>query len=108
MIREEDEKRKETLAQFVGHITEICSMANESGTVAVKFMNNARDIEYWTREKQKDLNQHSYSGLTKIGTELKKILDKFSVGNPNQSKPLLVLIVTDGVVRFSPKSSKAI
>jgi len=108
MINEEAGKRKETLVKLIDHITEICSMANESGILAVKFMNSAGDIENWTKEERKDLSQHSYGGLTKIGTELKKILDKFGVGNRKQNKPLLVFIITDGAVGFSPKGSKAI
>ena len=108
MIREENGQRKKNLAEFIDHIKEICSTANRSSTLAMRFMNRARDIENWAREKQEYLDHDSYGGLTRIGTELKKILDNFAVGSPNQSKPLLVLIVTDGAVCFSPKSSEAI
>ncbi|PUU80827.1 hypothetical protein B9Z19DRAFT_1063118 [Tuber borchii] len=87
MINEENGARKQTLIQFVDHITEICSMVSGSGILAMRFMNRGGD-------------HHSYGGATRIGTELKKkkILDKFAIGNPNQSKPLLVLIITDGGV----------
>ncbi|PUU80852.1 hypothetical protein B9Z19DRAFT_1106818 [Tuber borchii] len=70
-----------TLIQFIDHITEIYSMANESGILALRFNN--------------------YGGAAMIGTELKKkILYEFAIGNPNQKKPLLVLIVTAGVQDF--------
>ena len=101
MINEENGKRKETLIQFIDHITEICSMANESGISALRFMNSRGGKKNWTGKSKDYLDHHSYGGVTRIGTELKKkILDKYAIGNPNQSKPLLVLIVTDGTVCF--------
>jgi len=106
MVSEENGERKKTLVKFIDRIREICSMANESGAPALRFMNRVGDMEDWAGEWQEYRDHHSHAGLTKIGTELKKILDKFAVGTPNQGKPLLVLIVTDGSVCFSPKSSK--
>ncbi|PUU79850.1 hypothetical protein B9Z19DRAFT_977566 [Tuber borchii] len=104
MITEENGKRKETLIQFIDHITEICSMANESGIAALRFMNSKGGKKDWTGKSKDYLDHHSYGGVTRIGTELKKkILDKFAIGNPNQSKPLLVLIVTDGTVEGERK-----
>ena len=108
MIWEENGERKKTLVELVDHIRKICSMANESGTPAMRFMNRAGDMENWTGKWQEYLDHNSYGGLTKIGTELNKILDKFAVGDPNQKKPLLVLIITDGAVCFTPKSFKTI
>ena len=109
MIHEEKGARKKTLIQLIDHITEIYSMANESGVLAMRFMNSRGGKKNWTGESKDYLDHHSYGGVTRMGTELKKkILDKFAIGNPNQSKPLLVLIVTDGGVCLSPKISKAI
>ena len=108
MVHEENGARKEALIQFVDHITGIYSMANESGILAIRFINGYKGKKNWTGESSKGyLDGHSYGGLTRIGTALKeKILDKFA--NPKQSKPLLVLIVTDGTVCLSPKISEAI
>jgi len=107
MISEENGKRKKTLIQFIDHITEICSMANESGILAMRFMNNGGGKKNWTGKSKDYLDHHSYGGVTRIGTELKKkILDKFAIENSNQSRPLLVLIVTDGAVCLSPSLSK--
>ena len=104
MRSEEYGKRKKTLIQFVDHITEIYSMANESGILAMRFLNGSRGKKNWTGKSQEYLDHHSYGGVTRIGTELKKkILDIFAIGNLDQSKPLLVLIVTDGAVCLSPK-----
>ena len=108
MISEENGQRKETLIQFVDHITEIYSMANPSGLLAMRFMNSRVGKKNWTGKSQEYLDHHSYGGVTRIGTELKKkILDRFVIGKP-QSKPLLVLIVTDGAVCLSSNISKAI
>ena len=109
MISEDNGKRKKTLIQFIHYITEICSMANESGILAMRFMNGSRGKKNWTEKSKSYLDGHNYGGVTRIGTELKeKILDKFAIGDPNQGKPLLVLIVTDGAVCFSPKISTVI
>ena len=108
-ISGEDSQRKKALKKFVDHITEIYSMANESGILAMRFMNSMEGKRDWTKKSQEYLDHHKYRGMRRIGTELKKkILDKFVTRNPNQSKPLLVLIVTDGVVCLSPNISKAI
>ena len=109
MINEEDGNRKNTLIQLVDHITEICSMANESGILAMRFINSGGGKKHWTEKSRDYLDHHSYGGATRIGTELKKkILDKFATGNPNQSKPLLVIIITDGGVCLSTNTSKVI
>ena len=109
MISEENGERKAALIQFVDHVTEICTLANESGVFAMRFMNRGGGKKNWKGKSQDYLDHHSYGGLTRIGTELKKkILDKFAFGNPNQRKPLLVLIVTDGAVCLSPNIYKAI
>ena len=103
MICEENDARKETLIEFVDHITEVYSMANESGILAMRFTNSDQGKENWTGESKDYLDHHSYGGSTRIGTALKeRILDRFAIGNPNQSKPLLVIIVTNGVVCLSP------
>jgi len=109
MIYEEGGARMRTLIQFIDHITETYSMANESGILAITFMNRGGGRQNWTGKSQGYLDQHSYGGVRRIGTALKRrILDKFVIGNQNQSKPLLVLIVTDGAVCLSPNISGAL
>ena len=106
MISEENGARKETLIQFVDHITEIYLMANKSGILAMRFVNGYRGKKNWTGKSREYLDRHDYSGIARIGTSLKeKILDRFVIRNTNQSKPLLVLIVTDRAVCLSPKVS---
>ena len=109
MISEGNGKRKKTLIQFIDHITEIYSMANESGILALRFTNSGGGKNNWTGKLGNYLDQHNYGGAAMIGTELKKkILNKFAVRNRNQKKPLLVLIVTAGAVCLSPNISKDI
>ena len=84
-------------------------MANESGILAMRFVNGKRGKRNWTGRSQEYLDGHNYSGKAKIGTQLKKrILDEFVIGNSNQSKPLLVLIVTAGIVCLSSQIAKTI
>jgi len=105
MVHEEGGKRKETLIQYIDHITEIYKLANQSGILAMRFMNRGGGKKDWTGQSRQYLERHSYGGVTRIGTELqRKILKKFAMGNTNQSKPLLVLIVTDGPVEGERKS----
>ena len=107
MNNEEGGARKKTLIQFIDHITKIYSMANKTGILAMRFLNDSGGKKNWTGKSRKYLERHSYSGLTRIGTELKKkILDIYAIRNAKQSKPLLVLIVTDGAVCLSPDLSK--
>jgi len=108
MIYEEKGAIKKTLVQFIDHVTEIYCMANESGILSMRFMNSYRGKRNWTGKSKDYLDRHCFGGPSRIGTALKeRILDPLVIGNPNQSKPLLVLIVTDGVVFLSLKISKA-
>jgi len=109
MVYKDNGARKKTLIKFVDHITEIYSMANESGIFAVRFMNSGGGKKNWKGKSQDYLDHHNYGGVSWIATELKrKILDKFVIGNSGQNKPLLVLIVTDGAVSLSPKISRGV
>ena len=109
MVSDKNGARKKSLIEFVDHITEICSIANDSGILAMRFMNSSGGKKNWSMKSEKYLDRHSYRGLTRIGTELKKkILDNYAIGVSNQRKPLLVLIVTDSGVCLSPNISKAL
>ncbi|PUU80840.1 hypothetical protein B9Z19DRAFT_1078446 [Tuber borchii] len=104
IVSEEGGQRKKTLIQFIDHITGIYSLANESGVFAMRFMNRGGGKKDWKEKSEIYLSEHQYGGATRIGVELKrKILDKFVIRNPNQSKPLLALIVTDGAVEGEKK-----
>ena len=104
MIHEQNGARKKAPIQFIDRITEICSIANESGILAMRFIDHGRGRKSWTGKSQEYLDHPSYGSSIRIGTKLKKFLDKFPIGNPNDGKPLLVLIVSDGSVFRSPKA----
>ncbi|KAG0641323.1 hypothetical protein HOY80DRAFT_919114 [Tuber brumale] len=105
VIYREEDLRGKTLILYVDCVTEICSMANKSGIFAMRFMNSLGGKKNWTGKSQEYLNQQRYSGVAKIGTKLrKKILDKFAIGKPSQSRPLLVLAVTGGLFEDEEKS----
>jgi len=84
MIYEKNGARKKTPRQFIDHITEICSMASGSGILAMRFMDHGGGRKSWTEKLQEYLDHHNYGSAGRIGTELKKLLDKFPIGNPNQ------------------------
>ena len=107
IIYEQAGVRKAILIHLVDHIIEICSMANESGVLAMRFMNSGGGKKNWRGRSQEYLDHHNYGGLARMGTELEnKILNKFVTGNSKQSKPILVLIVTDGAVGLSRNLSE--
>jgi len=108
VVSEDDRERKETLIQFVDHITELYSMANESGIFAMHLMNSGGGKKNW-KGKSQDHLRHNYGGVRRIGTALKRrILDKYAIRKYDQKKPLLVLIITNGAVCLSPDVSEAI
>ncbi|PUU79854.1 hypothetical protein B9Z19DRAFT_977536 [Tuber borchii] len=105
MILEEDGQRKDTLIGLIKEISEIFSMANGPDAHTMHFL-NTRQVKKGTDENWGDyLDRHKFGGVTRIGTELKKqILDEFVIQNSNQSKPLLVLILTDGAIEGERKN----
>jgi len=84
-------------------------MANESGILAMRFMNHGGGKNNWTGKSKEYVDHHSHGGVTRIGTKLKKeILDEFMIRNSVQIKPLLFLIATGSAVCLSPRISKVI
>ena len=107
MIHEENGVK--ILIQLIDHITEIYSITDESGIPAMAFINHGRGKKNWIGESQEYLDRHSNSGVTRIWTALKqRILDEFVVRNPNQSKPLLVFIITHSAVCLFPSMNKTV
>ncbi|PUU80839.1 hypothetical protein B9Z19DRAFT_973419 [Tuber borchii] len=104
MILEENGQRKDTLIWLIKEISDIYSMANGPDAHTMHFLNTT-EVKKGADEKWEDyLGRHEFGGATRIGTELKKqILDEFVIGNSNQSKPLLVIILADGTVEGEKK-----
>ena len=102
MVLEEDGQRKDTLITLVGKISEICS-AHEPDAHTVHFLNSGEPEREKGEKWEEYLGRHEFGGVTRIGTELKRqILDDLVFNNPDQVKPLRVLIFTDGAVYLSP------
>jgi len=83
-------------------------MANESGVLAMRFMNTKKGKKSWAGKSKDYLDSHSYDSARRIGTELEReILDV--MGKCDQKKKLpLVSIVINGSVCLAPKNFKAI
>ena len=110
-ITTDDERSmlKETLIQLIDYITEIYSLANESGILDMRFMNRGEGKRNWKEKSEKYLNEHRYGGMAHIGRKLREeVLDKCGIGNSGQSKPLLVLVIASNTVCLSPNISEAI
>lgn len=87
MISEENGQRKDTLIEFVDHITKIYWIANESGVLAMHFMNNKKGQKSWAGKSKDYLDSHSYDSARRIGTELEReILDIYVIGKCDQKK----------------------
>lgn len=94
-------EHKRILTNAMKEICKIYSLANDSGIKAVRFLNH--------RQGKKDvklsdvpviMDRCAHTGLSRIGTELhRRVLDSL-VLKADMSKPLLVIIVTDGTVRL--------
>ncbi|KAF8246235.1 hypothetical protein K440DRAFT_602803 [Wilcoxina mikolae CBS 423.85] len=102
MFDEEDGKRRETLKRVLENICRIYKLARPEGIVSVKFLNcpqgrkNVKNADF--------LDNHPWNGVTRIGTELKKILDTF-VFLKKMTKPLLIMVITDGGVEGERKDT---
>lgn len=97
----EQGKRIQVLVDFLKAISHIYSFAGEgmNGKIRrIRFLNSRKGSDYVdSAEVEKLLHNHSYSGMTRIGTQLKKkiLIDLVSSKMP---RPLLVMIITDGEV----------
>ncbi|KAA8894981.1 hypothetical protein FN846DRAFT_998187 [Sphaerosporella brunnea] len=103
MVLAEEGQRKVTLHKVLMEVSDIYSLARDEGIVSVRFFNTKKGRKNVTPAKVDDvLNKVAYTGLTKIGTELKqKILDPFlykEAAAGKLKKPLLIMIITDGDV----------
>lgn len=99
MKTEQAGQRIKTLHRTIDEITRIYDYANENGIKSVKFLNEKRGIANLKNSNWKrNFDKKAYNGVTKIGTALGlKVLNKFVWGE-RMTKPLLVMIITDGDV----------
>jgi hypothetical protein len=103
MELEENGDRQNTLRQVLESVAKIYTYARPEGIVSVRFFNTRQGTKNVKPERVKSLLEEvDYSGLTMIGTQLKKkILEPFVFNRMERTrmpKPLLVMVITDGDV----------
>lgn len=91
------------LQQILEVITHFYSLSQPDGKIrAVRFLNKRVSLDNVTpREINEYIKTHRYDGLTRIGKELEKKILKPLV-TADMTRPLLVMILTDGDVRAPP------
>lgn len=99
MESEQNGTRIQSLNAIVEDITSVYDLANPSGIRSIEFVNRATGLWHVRSEDwRKESSGVQYDGMSRIGTALKlKILDQY-VWKNKMTKPLLVIIITDGDV----------
>lgn len=97
---EQEGRRIKTLIRAMDEITAIYDLANPTGIKAIRFINAKKGLTDVTNDDWKTaFHERIYRGVSRVGTALhQKILKQFVWRNP-MTKPLLVMIITDGDVR---------
>lgn len=102
MQTEQNGERIDSMKKALEEITSVYDLANPKGLYSVKFFNRNSGYKNINHMRCSTiLNNIEYGGMTKAGTSLKlKILDRLVWGVGRMKKPLLVIIITDGMVSF--------
>lgn len=100
---EEEGRRIKTLTRAVDDITAIYDLANPTGIKAIKFINAKQGLTDVTNDDWKLAFQgRIYRGVSRVGTALHQTILKQLVWKNPMTKPLLILIMTDGDVSSFP------
>ncbi|KAL0632091.1 hypothetical protein Q9L58_009023 [Maublancomyces gigas] len=97
MESEQNGSRIYSLNTVVEGMTSIYDLANPTGIRSIEFVNRKTGLLHVrSKDWRKEFLGVKYDGLSRIGTALKlKILDQY-VWRNKMTKPLLVIIITDG------------
>lgn len=97
----ENGRRIAVLERMLKAIATVYSLARERGIERVKFINNSEGKRNVVeRNVHQALRGHTYSGIARVGTELRnKILHNFIMG-VKMKKPMLVMVIVGQAVRF--------
>lgn len=101
MNNEQDGARKGTLKRTLEEITKIYDLANKTGIMSLRFIDNPRGRKNVVYSKVDRVFQgRAYNGIRRIGTALdKKVLQPFVTKRREQmKKPLLIIVIADGAV----------
>ena len=97
MRTEEGGNRINALESTLLLIAEVYTLARSDGILAINFLNDLTIKDVRIDMVADIIKEHSFSGWTRIGTELKlKVLDAFVT--EEMKRPLLVITITDGAV----------
>lgn len=98
---EQNGNRIKLLQKLLEAITGVYNLATGQGILSVQFLNATKGKKNVIVQNVQTLVEgHDYGGMQRVGTELKqKIIDKF-VLETDMKKPLLVIVITDQVVRL--------
>ncbi|KAI5794236.1 hypothetical protein FPQ18DRAFT_330453 [Pyronema domesticum] len=96
MVTEEEGKRLSALETTLEIVAQVYTLTREDGIGTIDFLNEPDGFaDVVDTEIAEIIKDHSYSGWTRIGTELEaKILNELVTDD--MKKPLLVLVITDG------------
>lgn len=99
MESEQGGERIKTFKKTMAEITSVYDLANPQGIRSVKFINSKKGLANIRRGNlRRNFAAMKFDGMTRIGTALReKILAQYVWANP-MTKPLLVMIITDGEV----------
>jgi hypothetical protein len=102
MRLEEGGERIKTLKKVLKEVAAIYENARDEGILSIKFLNASQGKKDVTTPKLNaepgPLSHIRWSGITKIGTQLENRILKNFVYGKKMTKPLLVMIITDGDV----------
>jgi len=101
---EEEGARINTLKATLKSIAAVYRLVSEiDGIVAVRFLNSNKWFKRVTPGGVDSIVEKAgFRGLTKIGTELRDRILKNYATVGSMKRPLLVVVLTDGEVRFCP------
>lgn len=101
MEDEQNGTRIDAMMRAIREITSVYELANPQGIRSINFINTTKRFRnIRTGTLYQPFKSLIYNGITRTGTALRiKVLDTFVWKSP-MSKPLLVIIITDGEVGF--------
>lgn len=94
-------ERKGTLKKTMEEITKVYDLANKNGIQSIRFINAPKGRKNVVFTKVESVFENRvYNGTTMIGTALeRKLLQPFVTKRKEEmTKPLLIMVVTDGMV----------
>ncbi|KAI5841688.1 hypothetical protein BZA05DRAFT_344825 [Tricharina praecox] len=104
MVTEAGGTRIATLFKVLKAVVEVYQLARDGGVVSVRYLNGRQGHKDITKNKMEVVHATiRYTGITMLGTQLRKKILKPFVEQKQMRKPLLSLILTDGNIEGERK-----